>query len=533
MTSESGVFVRKASGLVRQLAPQDSFYMNVIGVAAAVSIVTLLYAAPTTYPGADLYIALTLGLIIAIPFGWTYAMLSTAFPRSGGDYVYISRIIHPSAGLASSGLYLLANLIGVGQFPMFTAWYVSSLLGIAGALYGNATYTGWGAWVGTPEGTIVVAGIIIIWSAIINLIGVRFLALVQRIYFAIAAIGTIALFGLMSFTGYQVFVGNFNAYAAGFGTSYQDIINKATSLGFAPAGFSWAVTILATVFLFGYLTTAWPIMVAGEVKRPARSMILGCVVGIFASWLIYMITTALFYNSFGKGFTDAASWLSATNPSDYPLPVGPYLTYLMGFLSQNAALLGLIGIAFVCWGASLTPNHIMICSRPMFAYAMDRVFPSKFASVNERTHTPAFSIVVTTIVGLATLILTAYAGALIALTVNVAVLCTLYFLFTLFTGVVFPFVKKEMFEASPAIVKAKIGPVPVISLAGGFSGIAMVLALGMYLIHPELSGPVSPLSIGLIVGWGVFFALIYYIARAYWQRKGLDIGLSYREIPPG
>jgi APA family basic amino acid/polyamine antiporter len=115
----------------------------------------------------------------------------------------------------------------------------------------------------------------------------------------------------------------------------------------------------------------------------------------------------------------------------------------------------------------------------------------------------------------------------------VAVLCTLYFLFTLFTGLVFPFVKKEMFEASPAMVKAKIGPVPVISIAGGFSGIAMVLALGMYLLHPELSGPVSPLSIGLIVGWAIFFALIYYIARWYWQRKGLDISLSYKEIPPG
>jgi APA family basic amino acid/polyamine antiporter len=533
MSQESGVFVRKASGLVRQLAPQDSFYMNVIGVAAAVSIVALLFAAPTTYPGADLYIALTIGLIIAIPFGWTYAMLATAYPRSGGDYVYVSRIIHPSAGLTSSGLYLLANLIGVGQFPMFTAWYVSSLLGIAGALYNSSAYAAWGAWVGTAEGTVAVAGIIIIWSAIINVIGVRFLAMMQRIYFAIAAIGTIALFGLMAFSTYDMFVGNFNAYAAGFGTSYQDLITKATSLGFVPAQFSWAITILATVFLFGYLTTAWPVMVAGEVKRPARSMILGCVIGIFASWVIYMLTTALFYRSFGKEFTDAASWLAATHSGDYPLPVGPYLTYLIGFLSRNPILLGIIGVGFVCWGASLTPNHIMICSRPMFAYAMDRVFPSKFASVNERTHTPIFSTVVTTIAGLTTLVLTAYAGALIALTVNVAVLCTLYFLFTLFTGLVFPFVKKEMFEASPAMVKAKIGPVPVISIAGGFSGIAMVLALGMYLLHPELSGPVSPLSIGLIVGWAIFFALIYYIARWYWQRKGLDISLSYKEIPPG
>jgi len=153
-------------------------------VAAAVSTVTLLYVAPTTYPGADLYIALTIGLIIAIPFGWTYAMLATAYPRSSGDYVYVSRIIHPSAGLTSSGLYLLANLIGVGQFPMFIAWYVSSLFGIAGALYISSAYAAWGAWVGTREGTVAVAGTIIIWSAIINVIGVRFLAVMQRIYFA-------------------------------------------------------------------------------------------------------------------------------------------------------------------------------------------------------------------------------------------------------------------------------------------------------------------------------------------------------------
>jgi len=531
--SVKGVFARKASGLVRAFAPQDALYMNAIGVAAMVSIVPLLYMTSTMYPGADLYLAFTIALIVAIPFGWTYAMLSTAYPRSGGDYVYNSRIVHPSYGLAGSGLYLVINIIGVGQFPMFTAWYISSIFAILGTMYNNPSLTNLGSYIASVEGTIVTVTLIIIWSAIINILGVRFHAIIQRIYFVIAAIGTLILFGVLAFTTHQYFVNAFDASVAQYGTSFSDLIARAKEAGYQPPPFSMATTLLATVFLFEFLTTAWPVMIAGEVKSPAKSLILSCVGGIFLSWVLYMVTTGLYYRVFTPDFANAVTWLHMNKPDMYPLPHAPYLTYLIGFLSRNPIILALIGIGFICWGLSLTPNHIMIVSRPLFAYAMDKVFPGKFASVSERTHTPVFSIVVTAILGEIVLIITAYAGWLIGLTLNVAVGCAIYFLFTLFAGVLFPILKKDLFEASPAIVKAKIGPIPIVSITGAFSGIAMLWALSTYFMHPELSGPVSPASVSFIIVVIILFALDYYIARWYRRKKeGIDISLNYTEIPP-
>jgi len=39
---------------------------------------------------------------IVIPLSLVFAMFAAAMPRSGGDYVYVSRTLHPAFGMMSS-----------------------------------------------------------------------------------------------------------------------------------------------------------------------------------------------------------------------------------------------------------------------------------------------------------------------------------------------------------------------------------------------------------------------------------------------
>jgi len=54
------------------------------------------------FPGANLPIAYVGGLLLMLPIAVVYAVLARAMPRSGGDYVYISRILGPGWGFIAS-----------------------------------------------------------------------------------------------------------------------------------------------------------------------------------------------------------------------------------------------------------------------------------------------------------------------------------------------------------------------------------------------------------------------------------------------
>ncbi|MDX6552064.1 MAG: hypothetical protein QOH74_552, partial [Gaiellales bacterium] len=101
-------FTRKATGLVRDLSLLDMITYNAsvatpLGVALAIA----LFYVFAIFPGANIVVALLLGLVgILFPIV-TFALLSSAMPRVGGDYAFISRIMHPSLALASNLCYLI------------------------------------------------------------------------------------------------------------------------------------------------------------------------------------------------------------------------------------------------------------------------------------------------------------------------------------------------------------------------------------------------------------------------------------------
>jgi len=527
------VFVREATGLVRGLGARDALLMNTIGIAALVSAVPLLSTASTVYPGANLYVAFTLAFLVSIPFSLVFAMMAIAFPRTGGDYVFNSRIVHPAYGLASSGLYLSLNIIGIGFFSPFVGFYLSNMFSVAGTIYNIPSLVSLGTFISTGNGTMVLGTILVVWSSLTVIFGLGLYKRTQNALFVLAIIGTVVLFGVMAFSNHQSFVNSFNAAAAPYNTSYSDIMNRATAAGYSPASFSMPTTILATVFFISYLSTPWPQLVAGEIKRPVRSQMISMLGSCVISFLVYLIAIGLYYSAFGVDFTNAITWLATNSPSNYPLPTSPYLTYFASVMAGNPIVLVLVGLGLISWTLALMPNFYLIVSRPLFAYAFDRVFPEKFASINERTHTPVFNILFTAVFSELFLVAAAYASWWYGQMFNGGVFLMIYFLFTMFAAILFPFAKKDLFESSPPIVKGRIGPIPVISLLGAITAGGMIWALSTYLIHPELSGPVNAVSLGTWAAITIFFAGSYFVARWYRKtRQEIDIDFNYRQVPP-
>src|SRR5216683_7602110 len=94
--SEGGMFLRNATGLIREVSVLDAFIMNTFGMNIAVGAVFLFLQAPAYFPQGNMLVAVIIGtLLMAFTLLWVYSTFAAAMPRSGGDYVYISRALHP------------------------------------------------------------------------------------------------------------------------------------------------------------------------------------------------------------------------------------------------------------------------------------------------------------------------------------------------------------------------------------------------------------------------------------------------------
>ena len=107
---QRGVFTRASSGLVRQVKTVDVMFYGweQIGIAYIIFIVF----AWQFYPGANLELATLFATVTGVLLAICYAFVSVVYPRSGGDYVAVSRALNPGLGMVLVHVScILANLL--------------------------------------------------------------------------------------------------------------------------------------------------------------------------------------------------------------------------------------------------------------------------------------------------------------------------------------------------------------------------------------------------------------------------------------
>src|SRR6201987_171553 len=137
------LFVRNATGLVREVSRWDALIMNTLGMNVALGAVFLLLQAPGNFPGGSMLLSIVIGpLVMAFTLLWVYAEFAAAMPRSGGDYVFVSRALHPVAGWLmswSQGLWLIFFWIRFNAGFAVTFAFPLSLT----TLGANTGHSGW------------------------------------------------------------------------------------------------------------------------------------------------------------------------------------------------------------------------------------------------------------------------------------------------------------------------------------------------------------------------------------------------------
>jgi amino acid transporter len=526
-------FARKATGLVRQASAKDVFIYNVNFINIAIGIALMFLFMPNgAYPGVNIYLSIVLCTLVVLPTSLVYAMFASAMPRSGGEYVYVSRATKPLFGFVASWNYTIWCFFYIGVPAAFLGKYgISALFRELGVFLGSAEMTGWGNWFTTPLGTALTGSVLIILFAWVFVSGVALYMRIQNLLFLVASVG-LAVTALVLLAHHpEDAVAAFNHYAGSFtvnADTYHAIVANLGANAVQPAPFSLKQTLISMTWPFTVLGfSIASAYIGGEIKGANRAQMLGMPGSLLYSAVWLIIISFVTLHAFGFDFLGN---LAAVNPANVHLGFTPNFSELAAALTGNLWLVLIIGISFALWSYAWLPIYILTATRNILAWALDGMAPGKIAEVNERTHSPLIAIIVSALLGLGFLWLYAYDAEFSTISGFFGQVCGT-FVITSIGAIVFPYTQRDMFEASP--VAWRLFGIPVLSILGVLSLLGMMTIAWAFLNDPQ-SGISFSAPFMLYVNLAVFLSgFVYFFAVKFIQaRKGVDIDLAFAEIPP-
>jgi len=518
------LFVRNATGLVRELTAFDAFNLVFAAVLIPVGITEVMAFTPMFWPHANMLLSFLFATPLVATFGLVYLYFTVIMPRSGGDYIWVSRTLSPFLGFFANFSLTFVFLTWIA----FNFTYMLSVMGPAAAYVG-----GWHASAVTAPSNgemMLIATVLTALFTVLMIFGVRAVARYMMITFAVVWLGMIIWLIAMAIGSHSHFVAAWDAHS---GTTVNAVIAKASKLGFSAAGgIGWAATLFGMIYSFQvYTGFQWTGYFAGEirnVRRTATTSILGALV---VSAIGYIAAVGLIYKYFGFRFFGASVFMALGGGSaHWNLAFKPYLPALVDFVPGPHWLLVFVALCFVLAILWWTPAGMMLGTRNMFAWSFDRLAPEKLTTVSDRFHTPVVATITIGCVVELLNYLNIYQG-LGAYLLNIIAVMALAFIIVSIAAAVAPWRRPQLHSQGPGWARRKVAGVPVITLVAAVSAISWIFVIyvafhtgfgGTFGLKPMLEAFTAP-AIGVV----------YYIgARLYRHLQGMRFGQTFAEIPP-
>jgi amino acid transporter len=521
MGDKPKVFTREATGLVREVGAWPSFMATWALVTGGVPIlwVSLMYTAP----GANWPLAYLIAFLPSLLLAGLYTIVGISLPRSGSDYVFVTRTFSPAVGFVNNWGVAIAFMLNGGIFMYFGTQYLAYLFGGLGAFYNSPALISFGGSVTQPVAAFAVSVVFLVISALIAMLrpryawGTVFWVGLISIVSAVIMIVTLGMISLPHFAqSFDKFMGNPNAY--------QAVISQG---GVAPSSGFVATAAALSFTWFAFTWYNLPVTWSGEMKNVKRSMpiaILGSLGFIFAYYALFALVSV---HAFGQNFL--TNWSALAASGNEPISaIGNFIPFFALLVYHNPIIFVVMFLALWLSNFVSFPALIISQTRYVFAWAFDRILPDRFAQVNEKVHTPLnamFTAVLIMVVGAGLVALLPNSSEFTSLAFDIF---TFGFIVPSLAGLIFPFTKKEIYE-NAFVAKRKLG-LPLISWLG--LGSAVYLVYSTYLEYISGSLPVNGFTALLYGAIYVAGALIFATSYLRTRTLGIPLSMVFKEIPP-
>nr|MCL7344843.1 APC family permease [Candidatus Aramenus sulfurataquae] len=519
VVSKRTIFVRESSGLIKQVNLLDAVMLNIGNMSAGVA----LFESISPYinsqnnptiggPGGVLWIASLIGLALAIPQLILYTTLNRRIARTGGDYVWISRSLSGGIGATMALALMVESLAYFALVAFFSVSSVNAVLCTIGGVDHSSTLLSLASNVfvnpyGNPT---------LFQKAIFYLIGAVFFGLIiaLNVFRAKWGYNVVTALGIFSFATLAIAMVVIAA-SSPFQQRIEPFLSaEGISVPQVPYAIvpkvNWAYTLLLLP-IFALYTYPW--MQAGpavsaEFKNTQK-----------VAKLNLLIALAI------TGFFVTVGFLEMDAVAGYYFNYYAYGTFVYNFwdvaiaLASNPALQWLIGLGAIVWNFYVLSYGVIVFSRYIFALSFDRVLPEKLSEVN-KYGSPVYAHLLDLIVTLGLLAIPVFSTSAAVSLYGATILGALYFAVVSVAGLVYG-VKNNL---------------RVLQVAGGISAVYFAFLTYEAAVNPvfgffsEVDG--VPLTIIFVVGVLVLGALVYLYSKHQNAKRGIDVSLAFKEIPP-
>jgi basic amino acid/polyamine antiporter, APA family len=526
--SSKDLYVRQSSGLVRTVGPRTALFANLVAMGIIVNYFWIVYAS-AGYPNADLITTVAIGVLINVGVGYVYWMLSSAMPRSGGDYVFMGRIFHPSIGLGTNLLFSVVFISWSGLFAYYvTAVGLPMMFASFGVSGGNmGPFNSYSTLISTNLDIFLISFVVLLFVLLLSLLPTKWVFRATVGIFVITAIIYVLMLGIMLTTSQATFAAHWNAQNPA-SQSYATLAASGASVDAITLGGTFLGIVYTMLSFIGYANSSY---FAGEIRgNPTRTQglaIFGAPI-IFAG-LIGALYAATYY-TFGRDFIvgvsgGAVGGTVTLNALPSPLFLAAYLTtdpWLASFLTFGLVLT-FFGFAFI---------YFIIPTRNLFAWSFDRILPGFFTRVSSGG-VPYVAVITLFIAAILSLYVAVYTTLFDYLTYSnfgfwlaVGIVCL--------GGALFPFLRPKLFAQAPRIVQARIGPVPILTIVGIASWIGswFVSYAASTIQYLEITGPYPYSYLLFLPIVFVIGVVAYFASYAIQKTRGVPVELISKELPP-
>jgi amino acid transporter len=496
--------------------------------------------------GGNLILAVVISVLLAgIGFPIVWGVLGGSMPRSGGEYIYNSRILHPIVGIAESfgnafvwlmWIYVLAPWMadpGMVMMANFTGW-TWLYNGNTQQFFGVFSYT-WGVFIIATVSNI--AGLLFV------VFGVKIMARVQKVVMLIGIGGAVVICAVLLSFSKQDFINSWNALADKYHSlTYSGFLAAAqkSAGGVFPSTWNWHDTLgvmVAASWLFAYSYCIT--YIAGEVKRPDKTIMFSNLFAILVPGVFMLVTAIGLYHLMDFRFLSASAYVDNNGPAadllkGYNLPWEPNFVGLAAVLiPHNGIVLFIMALSFLAFDLWWVALSYLAFPRIVFAWGMDRMGPKWFADVNARWASPVKNHVLCFV--LSEIMVAIYvfwtANPMQGLTVT-GMEITSVFGVTAIAAALFPFSKKAkgIWESSP-YRNWRIFGAPVVTIGGIVNLIYLGILFWFFVFMPE-SRDFTWGSVGFYcviwacgIGW-------YFFWKQRREATGVSVSMTYGELPP-
>jgi APA family basic amino acid/polyamine antiporter len=537
------VFTRRASGLVRVMSPYSAFIYNILTM-GLIFPWTFIWA-PAAFQGSNLVLGIAFAFLFELPIALSYAWLATALPRSGGDYVFQSRVF--GGGFGFSVVFSLF-VVWILQWVALSGWLLA-VLGLAptfiglGVTTGVEAFTSFGVWAASVPGIITISILNAAVSLILLVSGFRNYVRLQYVMWYSILIS----FALMLFLFFTTNPSSFQSSINGFAGAVDGVQNffataKAAAaeagVNFSPPFWLFGTLMVAPIAWTSLQWATYSVEQGGEIKNAHvfRNQVF-ILVGSLALTAGLLILLAMGM----RGGMGQDGVLVASSGYWYGVPeaqVGG--TFLMPnllaiALTSSPIIVALIGLGYIMNSFQIVCNCFIGTTRIMVAQGLDGLLPEWFSRVHPRWRTPVNAHVAYFLGAVPIILLFNLVGdwstkwALGVTLANGAV-----FVLSALAASLLPYRARSLYEASPG-AKYTLGGLPLVSILGVLGFVLGAFMLWAFLFVEDLGLAFSgenPTPYAMVLGTILFGAIVYWIMRTVKARRGVKVQYAFAEIPP-